>query len=81
MDGVLGLSLIASAARALDEEESPTLESDPRIDALVAERAAAKKAKNFARADEIRNQLKVEGVILEDSPSGTTWRRVPGGRA
>ena len=47
MDGVLGLSLIASVARALDEEESPTLESDPRIDALVAERARGEKGEKL----------------------------------
>jgi cysteinyl-tRNA synthetase len=47
-----------------------------RIDALVAERAAAKAAKNFARADAIRADLLSEGVVLEDKPGGvTTWRR------
>ncbi len=46
------------------------------IEALIAERAAAKKAKNFARADEIRDGLKAQGVILEDKPGGVTeWRR------
>ncbi len=47
-----------------------------RINALVAERAAAKKARNFARADEIRNQLTAEGIELLDTPAGTTWRRL-----
>ena len=45
------------------------------IDALVAERVEAKKAKNYARADAIRAELTEAGVVLEDSPSGTTWRR------
>jgi cysteinyl-tRNA synthetase len=46
------------------------------IEALIAERAAAKKAKNFARADEIRKQLTESGVVLEDKPGGLTeWRR------
>ncbi|MGO1120852.1 cysteine--tRNA ligase [Rhodovibrionaceae bacterium A322] len=45
------------------------------IDALVAERADAKKAKNFARADEIRDQLAAQGIVLEDGPGGTTWRK------
>jgi cysteinyl-tRNA synthetase len=81
MDAVLGLTLAATAEAQLDAELSPGAESDPRVDALVAERTAAKKAKNFARADEIRNLLKEEGVILEDGPAGTTWKRVAGGKA
>lgn len=49
---------------------------EARIAALIAERAAAKKAKNFARADEIRKSLLAEGVELQDGPGGTTWRRI-----
>ncbi len=45
------------------------------VDALVAERTAAKKAKNFARSDEIRDQLKARGIVLEDGPDGTIWRK------
>ena len=45
------------------------------IEALIAERVQAKADKNFARSDEIRDQLKVQGVVLEDSRTGTTWRR------
>ena len=48
---------------------------DVRIDGLVAERDAAKKARDFATADRIRDELKAEGVLLEDGPSGTSWRR------
>ena len=48
---------------------------DVRIDGLIAERDAAKKARDFATADRIRDELKAEGVLLEDGPSGTTWRR------
>lgn len=47
-----------------------------RIEALVAERAQAKKDRNFARADEIRSLLATEGIELLDSPKGTTWRRI-----
>ncbi len=46
-----------------------------RIEALVAERAAARAARDFARADAIRDQLLGEGVILEDKADGTIWRR------
>ena len=49
---------------------------EARIEALIAERAAAKKARNFARADEIRDQLKNESIELLDGPQGTTWRRI-----
>ncbi|MFO1188702.1 MAG: cysteine--tRNA ligase [Alphaproteobacteria bacterium] len=45
------------------------------IERLIGERTAARKARDFAGADAIRNKLADHGVILEDSPSGTTWRR------
>jgi cysteinyl-tRNA synthetase len=48
---------------------------DAAIEALIAERADARKAKNFKRSDEIRDQLAAEGVVLEDGAGGTTWRR------
>ncbi len=47
-----------------------------RIEALIAERVEAKKAKNYARADEIRKQLTGEGIELLDTAAGTTWRRL-----
>jgi cysteinyl-tRNA synthetase len=49
--------------------------SDEQIEALVAERTAAKKTRNFARADAIRNELMEKGVILEDSKDGVKWKR------
>jgi cysteinyl-tRNA synthetase len=45
------------------------------IEQLIADRAAAKKGKNFAEADRIRDELKTAGIALDDSPQGTSWRR------
>jgi cysteinyl-tRNA synthetase len=49
--------------------------SDAEIDALVAERTQAKKTRNFARADAIRNDLLAKGILLEDSKDGVRWKR------
>lgn len=49
--------------------------SESMVDQYIQERIAAKKAKNFAEADRIRNTLAEAGIILEDTPQGTTWRR------
>ena len=72
-DRVLGLGLIDAAAKLRKKAEPE--ESDPRIDALLAERAAAKKARNFAEADRIRDMLKAEGITIIDTPQGAKWKR------
>ncbi|WP_232699775.1 cysteine--tRNA ligase [Brevibacillus daliensis] len=62
--GVLGL-ILEEEAELLDEE----------IEKLIVERTESRKARNFARADEIRDQLQAMGVVLEDTPQGIRWRR------
>ena len=47
----------------------------PAIEQRIADRTEAKKSRDFATADRIRDELKAEGIILEDGPGGTTWRR------
>jgi cysteinyl-tRNA synthetase len=49
--------------------------TDEEIDALVAERTQAKRQRNFARADQIRNELAEKGVVIEDSKDGVRWKR------
>ncbi len=48
---------------------------DEKIEKLIKEREEARAEKNYAKADEIRNKLKDSGIILEDTPKGTTWKR------
>ncbi len=87
-DQVLSLSLLERAA-ALREREAAQAktaaapggftiqgEGDPAIDALVLQRMEAKKAKNFAEADRIRDELKAQGIEITDVPGGAAWRRV-----
>lgn len=56
------------------EKKEELLDAD--IEALIEERKQARKAKNFARADEIRKELADKGIILEDTRQGVTWKRV-----
>ena len=70
MDAVLGLGLAAARKSEILLDKALIA----RIDGLVAERAAAKKVKDWAAADSIRAALKEMGVSLEDGPAGTTWK-------
>lgn len=71
-DYVLGLNLLTAGAKeapAVDDELSTYVEE------MIAKRAAAKKEKNFALADEIRNELAAKGIIIKDTREGVVWEK------
>ena len=85
-DQVLSLNLLAKAAEKRQENAKTataqtdggytvTGEGDPAIDALCMQRYEAKKAKNFAEADRIRDELNAQGITLTDVPKGVKWFR------
>ena len=55
------------------EKKEELLDAD--IEALIQERQAARKERNFAKADEIRDELLAKGIILEDTREGVKWKR------
>ncbi|MFB5663047.1 cysteine--tRNA ligase [Alteribacillus sp. HJP-4] len=70
------LEVIRDIGSLMDIPVEPVEEIlDEDIEQLIAERIKARKDKNFARADEIRDTLKEQGIILEDTPQGTRWKR------
>ncbi|MCI5885432.1 MAG: cysteine--tRNA ligase [Clostridiales bacterium] len=69
-DTVLSLDLIKAAGELRKKEAEKYADEDPEVLALVEERTAAKKAKDYARADEIRDILKEKGITLKDTPAG-----------
>ena len=87
-DQVLGLSLLEKAADRREAEAKAksaassaggivvTGEGDLAIDELVLRRAQAKKARDFAQADSIREELRAMGVEVTDTKEGASWRRV-----
>ena len=76
-DKVLSLNLIEAAEKLQKKQaEEEAANADPEIDALVAARTEAKKAKNWAEADRIRDELKERGIEIIDTPQGAKWRKV-----
>ena len=76
-DQVLSLNLLESAQKLREQQTAQEQASaDPEIDALVAVRTAAKKEKNYAEADRIRDELKARGIEIIDTPQGAKWRKV-----
>ena len=85
-DQVLSLDLLEkAAAKRAEQAKAKTAttggytiqgEGDPAIDALVLQRAEAKKAKNFTEADRIRDELKAQGIEIIDVPGGAQWKRI-----
>ena len=74
MESVLGLIVkLTDVLGLIVEKEEELLAED--IEKLIAERQAARKEKNFQRADEIRNELLEKGIILEDTREGVKWRK------
>ena len=64
---ILGIQPVINSGSSEDAE---------RIENLLQERQAARQAKNFARADEIRKELESQGIVIEDTPQGAKWRKV-----
>ncbi len=83
MDKVLSLKVIENAFAELEKQTEVSAKADDHagdneaaeITALVEERTAAKKAKDFAKADKIRDELSARGITIIDTPNGAIWKR------
>ena len=84
-EGVHSKTLVKKAIEVFDELTSvlgllynrkAKDDLDSEIEALIEQRTAARKAKNWAEADRIRDELKAKGIVLEDTPQGVKWSRV-----
>ncbi len=67
------ITVLCDVLGIITKKEKEVLDSD--VEALIAERQAARKEKNFARADEIRDELLAMGIVLEDTREGVKWKR------
>ena len=75
-DKVLSLDLEGEAKKFNEKQTAdPASEEDAEIDALVAQRTQARKDKNWAEADRIRDELNARGIVLTDTPEGVKWSR------
>ena len=75
-DKVLSLDLVNEAKKLNEKQaDAPASEEDAEIDALVAQRTQARKDKNWAEADRIRDELNARGIVLTDTPEGVKWSR------
>jgi len=74
-DTVLSLNLVAAAEAARGTSDTSNDADAEYIEGLIAERAEARAAKNWARSDEIRDELNAMGVVVEDTPTGAKWKR------
>jgi cysteinyl-tRNA synthetase len=63
------------SVNATDSVDATISYGEVSIQRLIGERFTAKKSKNFTEADRIRKELLEAGIVLEDTPQGTTWRR------
>jgi cysteinyl-tRNA synthetase len=77
VDGVMGIlggldGAKIAGTNSMDRESAP---GSDEIESLIAKRSEARRDKNFAKSDEIRDSLGTRGVILEDTPQGTRWKR------
>jgi cysteinyl-tRNA synthetase len=70
MDEVLGLLEVAHASRSVDDDLAEWVEE------RIVARAEARKSRDFAAADAIRDELAAQGIVLEDGPDGTRWKVV-----
>ena len=76
-DRVLGLNLLAAAEKERKAQpQQETIQNDPAVVPLLEARAAAKKAKNWAEADRIRDELKSMGYEIVDTPQGAVCKRI-----
>ena len=83
-DGVQSKALVEYAIKVFDElmnvlgllyNRNAEKNLDDEIEALIQSRNDARKAKNWAEADRIRDELKAQGIVLEDTPQGVKWHR------